>query len=162
MNEQYKVFILRHADMHSQQPRFLNQLGITQAHRVGEALAQLGYRHLILHSPYTRTLQTAWIIAEHVNVISIESLDILREHERPESRDELVERAGSAFQMACALFRLNPIIISHREPIRAMMAGVFNKDLRKIAVPKAGGFVLNFDGSSSQYINAETYKKELL
>ena len=162
MKEQHKVFVLRHADMFRKEPRELNPHGIEQAHSMGKALAELGHRHLILSSPYVRTMQTAGIIAEYVNVISVESLDILREYEKEEPLDDMRERAEIALQIACALFRLNPIIVSHREPIRAMMAGVFNKDLRKIAVPKAGGFVLNFDGSSSQYINAETYKKELL
>ena len=162
MKKQYKVFILRHADMFREEPRVLNTHGVKQAHHLGKTLSQYGYRHLILSSPYVRTSQTAEIIAGHVSTISIESLDILREYEPGESLDEMIERAGIALQMACALFRFNPIIISHREPIRAMVASIFNKNLREIAVPKAGGFVLNFDGLSSQYTNAETYKKELL
>ena len=159
---QHKGFVLRHGDTDGRSShRGLNPHGIEQAHRVGEALAELGYRHLILSSPYVRTRQTAEIIAEHVDVISLECLHILREHEGGESRDEMRERAWIALQIACGLFRFNPIVISHREPIRAMVATVFNKNpknLRAITVPNVGGFVLDF-GLSPQYINAKMYYK---
>ena len=157
MKEQHRVFVLRHADMFREEPRELNPHGIEQAHRVGKTLAQLGYRHLVLSSPYARTMQTAQIIAEHVNVISVESLDILREYESGESLVEMRERAEIALQMACALFRLNPIVVSHREPIRAMAASILHRNPRAIAVPKAGGFVLEFDGLSMQYQYREAH-----
>jgi len=143
--------------MHRRPPRELNPHGIEQAHRVGEALAELGYRHLILSSPYARTLQTAKIIAEHVDVIAVESLEILREYEAPESLHEMIKRAYIALDIACDLYKFNPIIISHREPIRAMASPIFSRPMKEISVPKAGGFILHFDGLSAQY-NAETWK----
>jgi len=152
----HKVFVLRHADMFREPPRELTPYGIFQAHRVGEALARLGYKHIVLSSPYARCVQTAEIIAEHVNAMPVEQRDILREYEGAESDEEMVERAEDILRMACDLFEYNPIIISHREPIRAMAAVVFNRDRKKIAIPKAGGFVLDF-GLSSQYINAKMY-----
>ena len=155
----WRVYILRHADTVRKPPRELNPHGIEQAHRMGLALAQLEYRHMILYSPYARTSQTAEIIAEHVRATSVASFNILREYEAGEPFDEMVERGRLALKVACTLFRFNPIIISHREPIRAMVARIFDKNpkhLRAIAVPKTGGFVLDF-GGSSQYINAEMY-----
>ena len=152
----HKVFVLRHADMFRDPPRELNPYGVFQAHRVGKALARLGYKHIVLSSPYARCMQTAQIIAEHVGAMAVEQLDILREYESVESDEEMRDRAEDALRMACALFEYNPIIISHREPIRAMAAVVFNRNRKKIAIPKAGGFVLDF-GLSSRYINAKMY-----
>ena len=155
---QYKVFILRHADMFRKAPRNLNPRGIEQAHRVGREIAQLGYRHIILASPYERTMQTANIIAEHVNTLSVDPFNSLHEYERGESLEVMSARAKTALQFVLTLFKLNPIIVSHREPIRAMMAGILNRPQRKISVPKAGGFVLDFDDLSSQYNNVEACK----
>jgi phosphohistidine phosphatase SixA len=140
------IHILRHADAIRQKPRPLSGLGIEQAHQIGIKLANPECEHLILTSPYHRTSQTADIIAMYVDTISVETLDLLREHESGEVREMMIIRARTALEIISSLHKFNPIVISHRAVIQAMVSEFYPVSPERIECPKAGGFILSTNG----------------
>jgi len=140
----YNTFIIRHAEVGDGDDPSLNAIGIEQAMLIGKAIASYRDRRVILSSPYKRALETANLIAEHVNVSAFGTIDIFREYEpQHETWDDMIERGKFGLYLVNSLTAYNPIVITHGGIIQAMGSVLFRKDAHEIDCPRGCGFMVS-------------------
>ena len=142
-----RLYFVRHGD-YNHSDGSLTVRGAAQAVAIGARLAELDRKYVIFTSPYTRTAETASIIASCVDSLDVIEKQSLREHLSGETREELLDRAYAMNRIIGESRTHDVVIVSHRDVLMAMLESLLNEDPRKIRLDKGTVYELsNSDGS---------------
>ncbi len=136
-----EVYLIRHGTVdcppgtvYGRLPGFgLSAGGMDEAGQTARFLTDRGLE-VIYHSPLERCVQTAAIIASALQLPTAESSDI-NEWDKSESLRDVQARMNVFWMMLNAESREKIGVVSHRDPLRALMLGLAGGSLSDIYKP---------------------------
>lgn len=137
-----EIYLVRHGSVHNpdnvtyrREPGFrLSERGVREAQETADFLSGRGIE-AVFHSPMERCVQTASIISSVLGVPVIESQEA-NEWDQDESLRDVQARMNTLWMMLYAQPYETVAIVSHRDPIRALMLGLAGRKLSQIYEPE--------------------------
>lgn len=136
------IYLIRHGTVdcppgvdYGRLPGFgLSSRGTREAEQAARFLTGRGIR-VLYRSPLERCAQTAALIASVINATIVETNDI-NEWDRSESLKEVRTRMMTFWKMITGKSNESPGVVSHRDPLRALMLALTGGRLADIYKPE--------------------------